>query len=84
MNSEHASTPTRLRKRSLDIAGHRTSVSLEDAFWNALRELAASEGISLAGLIARIDAARQGENLSSAIRVYVLEQVRQARTSSPP
>ncbi len=71
--------PSRLRKRSLDIAGHRTSVSLEDAFWTALREIAASEGVSLAGLIARIDVARQGENLSSAIRVYVLEQMRKTR-----
>jgi predicted DNA-binding ribbon-helix-helix protein len=74
-----ADIPTRIRKRSLDIAGHRTSVSLEDAFWAALREIAASEDVSLAGLIARIDAARQGENLSSAIRVYVLEQMRKHR-----
>lgn len=74
-----APTPTRLRKRSLDIAGHRTSVSLEDAFWDALREIAAAQGVSLAGLIARIDAGRAGENLSSAIRVYVLEQARAAR-----
>lgn len=84
MDGESASTPTRLRKRSLDIAGHRTSVSLEDAFWNALRELAVNEGVSLASLIARIDAARQGENLSSAIRVYVLEQVRQAKAPTAP
>ena len=74
-----APTPTRLRKRSLDIAGHRTSVSLEDAFWDALREIASAQGVSLAGLIARIDAGRAGENLSSAIRVYVLEQARAAR-----
>lgn len=79
MDNERAPTPTRLRKRSLDIAGHRTSVSLEDAFWDALREIAAAQGVSLAGLIARIDAGRAGENLSSAIRVYVLEQTRSAR-----
>ena len=84
MEGERALTPTRLRKRSLDIAGHRTSVSLEDAFWSALREIAVAEGLSLASLIARIDAARQGENLSSAIRVYVLETVRQTGASSPP
>lgn len=77
--AQSAPTPTRLRKRSLDIAGHRTSVSLEDAFWDALREIAAAQGVSLAGLIARIDAGRAGENLSSAIRVYVLEQARAAR-----
>jgi predicted DNA-binding ribbon-helix-helix protein len=81
---EGGETPTRLRKRSLDIAGHRTSVSLEDAFWSALRDLAAAQGVSLAGLIARIDAARQGENLSSAIRVYVLEQVRQSKAPPAP
>ncbi len=80
MEAGSSATPTRLRKRSLDIAGHRTSVSLEDAFWNALRELAAAEGLSLAGLIARIDAARQGENLSSAIRVFVLERIRAQRS----
>jgi predicted DNA-binding ribbon-helix-helix protein len=66
----------RVQKRSLDIAGHRTSVSLEDAFWIALREIAEREGVSLASLVARIDAARAGENLSSAIRVHVLENAR--------
>jgi predicted DNA-binding ribbon-helix-helix protein len=80
MEAGSSETPTRLRKRSLDIAGHRTSVSLEDAFWNALREIAEAEGASLAGLIARIDAARQGENLSSAIRVFVLERMRSQRS----
>ena len=73
---EAASTPTRMRKRSLEIAGHRTSISLEDAFWNALRGIARARGLSLAGLVAQIDAARAGENLSSAIRVFVLETVR--------
>jgi predicted DNA-binding ribbon-helix-helix protein len=68
-----------MRKHSLDIAGHRTSVSLEDAFWDALREIAAAQGLALASLVARIDAARAGENLSSAIRVYVLEQMRIGR-----
>lgn len=80
MDADASATPTRLRKRSLDIAGHRTSVSLEDAFWNALREIAVAEGVSLASLIARIDAARQGENLSSAIRVFVLERMRAQRS----
>lgn len=80
MDADASATPTRLRKRSLDIAGHRTSVSLEDAFWNALREIAVAEGVSLAGLIARIDAVRQGENLSSAIRVFVLERMRAQRS----
>lgn len=64
-----------IRKRSVDIAGHRTSVSIEEPFWDALKEIAAREGVSLNDLIARIDGARDG-NLSSAIRVYVLNAVR--------
>jgi predicted DNA-binding ribbon-helix-helix protein len=64
---------TRVIKRSLVIAGHRTSVSLEDAFWRRLRALAAERGLSLNGLAAMIDASRDGANLSSAIRVFVLE-----------
>lgn len=58
-------------KRSVRIAGHPTSVSLEDAFWDALKDLAAARGVSLNALVAEIDAARQG-NLSSALRVYAL------------
>jgi predicted DNA-binding ribbon-helix-helix protein len=67
------SANTRVLKRSLVIAGHRTSVSLEDAFWRRLRALAAERGLSLNGLAAMIDASRDGANLSSAIRVFVLE-----------
>jgi predicted DNA-binding ribbon-helix-helix protein len=63
----------RVVKRSLVIAGHRTSVSLEDAFWRRLRAIAAERGLSLNGLAAMIDASRGGANLSSAIRVFVLE-----------
>lgn len=65
------SDPSRLRKHSLIIAGHRTSVSLEDAFWRALGDIAAARGLSIAALITEIDRARTG-NLSSAIRVFVL------------
>jgi len=65
-----------LRKHSLEIAGHRTSVTLEDEFWNALRDLAKAQSRSLNDLVAEIDAARTG-NLSSAIRVYVLKAVQQ-------
>lgn len=60
-----------MAKRSVTIAGHRTSVSLEDAFWNELGRLAARDGKSLNGLIAEIDDGRD-TNLSSAIRLYVL------------
>ena len=63
----------RVIKRSLVIAGHRTSVSLEDAFWRRLRAIAAERGLSLNSLAAMIDASRDGANLSSAIRVFVLE-----------
>jgi predicted DNA-binding ribbon-helix-helix protein len=63
----------RVIKRSLVIAGHRTSVSLEDAFWRRLRAIAHERGLSLNGLAAMIDASREGANLSSAIRVFVLE-----------
>ena len=62
------------QKRSIAIAGHKTSVSLEAAFWSALRRLAAEEGSSLAALVAKVDAGRGKANLSSALRVYALER----------
>jgi predicted DNA-binding ribbon-helix-helix protein len=64
------------RKRSLTIAGHRTSVSLEEPFWAALKEIAAGESLTLAGLIAGIDQSRGTENLSSALRLHVLAHYR--------
>lgn len=69
---------TALRKRSVTIAGHRTSVSLEAAFWDALKEIAAARGVSLNALIAEIDGTRAG-NLSSALRVFVLAALRERR-----
>jgi predicted DNA-binding ribbon-helix-helix protein len=63
----------RVVKRSLVIAGHRTSVSLEDAFWRRLRRIAAGRGLSLNALAAMVDASRGDANLSSAIRIFVLE-----------
>lgn len=65
------------RKRSLSIAGHRTSVSLEDPFWTALREIASERDLPLATLIAEIDLARDGVNLSSALRLHVLAHYRE-------
>jgi predicted DNA-binding ribbon-helix-helix protein len=60
-------------KRSLTLRGHRTSVSLEDAFWDAFRDIAAAQGQPLNVLAARIDENRQAdEGLASAIRVFVL------------
>jgi predicted DNA-binding ribbon-helix-helix protein len=69
-------------KRSIVIAGHKTSVSLEDAFWQALKDIAAARHISLTELIGSIDVGRRGGNLSSAIRLFVLDHYR-GRTSSP-
>ena len=62
-----------LCKRSVTIAGHRTSVSLEAPFWDALKEIARARGLSLNALIEEVDGARQG-NLSSALRIHVLER----------
>jgi predicted DNA-binding ribbon-helix-helix protein len=62
-------------KRSVRIAGHATSISLEPAFWNALREIAARREVSVTALLSAIDAERGG-NLSSAIRLFVLERCR--------
>ena len=63
-------------KRSIMIAGHKTSVSIEDAFWTALKEIALVRRQSLAELIGSIDGARRGGNLSSEIRVFVLDYYR--------
>jgi len=73
-----ATTGGLIRKRSVRIAGHATSVSLEQAFWRALADIAAAEGVSVNALVTRIDRRRGdgGGNLSSAIRVHVLENIR--------
>jgi predicted DNA-binding ribbon-helix-helix protein len=64
-------------KRSLTVAGHRTSVSLEDPFWDALAEMAAALNLSIAGVVASIDERRPaGSNLSATIRVAVLDWYR--------
>jgi predicted DNA-binding ribbon-helix-helix protein len=64
-----------MRKHSLVIAGHATSVSLEQEFWDVLKEIAEKRGIALAALIAEVDAGRE-ENLSSALRLLVLRTLR--------
>lgn len=70
----------RPEKHSLTLKGHRTSVSLETAFWQAFREIAKAEGETINGLAARIDAERgNGAGLASAIRVYVLAWFRDGR-----
>ena len=73
-------------KRSLTIRGHATSISLEDAFWDELRRIAAAEEVTLPALVARIDAMRwengaPRHGLSSSLRLYVLESLK--REASP-
>lgn len=63
-------------KRSIVIAGHKTSVSLEDAFWSSLKEIAGNRQMTLSDLVSAIDSERQHRNLSSAIRLFVLDHYR--------
>lgn len=67
---------SRMKKRSVTLEGHRTSVSLEDPFWEVLSQAAAAQNIPLNRLILQIDSERQC-NLSSALRLYVLEWLRE-------
>ena len=64
--------PAEIKKRSVVIAGHRTSISLENAFWDSLRSIAANQKVSVNQMVTDIDRRRTG-NLSSAIRTYVLQ-----------
>ena len=71
-------------KRSIVIAGHKTSVSLEDAFWKGLKEIAGDRDVTLSDLVATIDTDRRHGNLSSAIRLFVLDHYRgQTSTIAP-
>jgi len=65
-----------ITKRSVVIGGHKTSVSLEEPFWSAVREIAGNQQMTVSSLLRQIDLERVNANLSSAIRVYVLENVR--------
>jgi predicted DNA-binding ribbon-helix-helix protein len=69
-------------KRSIIIDGHKTSVSLEDAFWSGLKEIAQAQGATVSQTVTEIDKMRQGANLSSAIRLFVLDQVRNGTNGS--
>jgi predicted DNA-binding ribbon-helix-helix protein len=64
-------------KRSLTIRGHRTSISLEQPFWDILKEIAQQRKLSIAALITEIDTVRGNNNLSSTLRVYVLQAVQE-------
>ncbi len=65
-----------MKKRSLTIRGHATSISLEEEFWQSLKQLAAQHGLALAALVTEIDSTRGAQNLSSALRVYVLKTIK--------
>lgn len=67
-----------IKKRSVKLSGHRTSISIEDEFWEALKKIAATERQTIADLLTRIDADRPG-NLSSAARLYVLKTLQAQR-----
>ena len=75
VNSRRVKSP--ILKRSIVIAGHKTSVSLEEPFWLCLREIAEAQQVSLSSVVAGIEASRPGGNLSSAIRTFVLNKVRE-------
>ena len=63
---------SRVLKRSINIAGHKTSVSVEDEFWDSLKQIAGERGMTVAAMIGAIDGGREHANLSSAIRLFVL------------
>ncbi len=71
-------------KRSFSIKGHRTSISLEAPFWEALRQAAADEHTTLSALVAAIDGRRGSAGLSSAVRVWVLDYVRKEPARTEP
>ena len=71
-------------KRSIQLDGRRTSVSLEDAFWTALKEIAHFQGVTVPSLVAAIEATRKQSSLSSAIRVFVLDHLQSKDKSVGP
>lgn len=71
-------------KRSIVVAGHKTSVSLEEAFWKGLKEIATARDLTLSDLVATIDTDRRNGNLSSAIRLFVLDHYRGQNNDTRP
>jgi predicted DNA-binding ribbon-helix-helix protein len=72
-----------VKKRSIIIGGHKTSISLEDNFWTSLKHIASARRTTVSDVIASLDAAREDGNLSSAIRVFVLDHYRSMAVASP-
>jgi len=71
-------------KRSVNIAGHSTSISLEEPFWEALRHIARSQGMATAALVAQIDESRGATGLSSALRLHILAHFRDTDRQKSP
>ncbi len=71
-------------KRSIVIAGHKTSVSLEDEFWKGLKDIAGERDVTLSDMVASIDTDRRHGNLSSAIRLFVLDHYRKQLAAEVP
>ena len=71
-------------KRSIVIGGHKTSVSLEDAFWRGLKEIARAQRVTLSKMVGDIDKSRSQSNLSSAIRLFVLDRMRNPLPQAMP
>ena len=71
-------------KRSIVVAGHKTSVSLEEAFWNGMKEISGLRNMTLSELVGEIDNNRQQGNLSSAIRLFVLDYFKSRATGAQP
>jgi predicted DNA-binding ribbon-helix-helix protein len=86
LNRQHEGEPVKsaVIKRSVIIGSHRTSISLEDAFWRHLNEIARAEGWTVSKLIAEIDGSGRYGNLSSAIRLFVLEHFRAKSNFTQP
>lgn len=70
-------------KRSIVVAGHKTSVSLEEAFWSGMKEISSTRDMTLSELVGEIDGGRQQGNLSSAIRLFVLDYFRSRAAGQP-
>lgn len=69
-------------KRSFAIKGHRTSISLEAPFWEALKDVAAEDGVTLAAVVAQVDAERGSSGLSSAVRIWLLDRYRRRHNAA--
>jgi len=76
----HRYTFSPVSKHSITLVGHKPSITLENQFWDGLREIASGENIAVSTLIERIDTDRTSDNLSSAIRLYVLDYFQRHRT----